>query len=81
MIIDWREISTDALHGLAEQFVHTESGEETDDSMTLEQKAAQVVAAIKRGELVITFSDLHQSAYLQPKDKFTAQTDEDWAVN
>lgn len=72
MIIPWRQLSPDALLGLAEQYVHSASGEDVDDSIPLAAKVDQVIRALKNGDLLITWSELHQTAYLQPKDKLTA---------
>lgn len=60
-VIDYRKISTDALKGLAENYVYLMQGSDP-DSTPLEQRVDFTINSVKSGVLSIVFSELHNEA-------------------
>jgi uncharacterized protein len=55
MVIPYTELSEDALRGVLESFVLREGTEYGERDVSLEQKVAQVVRQLQRGEVQIVF--------------------------
>lgn len=70
MLIPYQELSSDALRGLISQFLLAEGGDEL-ACADCDQHAAQVMAALKRGELVISYSEENESAAIRYRDELT----------
>lgn len=54
--IPYSELSADALHGLAEAFVLREGTDYGEQTFTLDQKVAHVLAQLRQGTAVIMFN-------------------------
>ena len=67
MIVPYRNLSPEALAAVIEEYVSRDGTESTDASV----KAAQVTAALDRGELVLVFDEATESCNLLPPDALT----------
>ena len=60
-------LSQDALRGVVEAFVLREGTDYGEQEFSLEQKVAQVLGQLKRGEAVLWFDPESESVTLAPK--------------
>lgn len=70
MLIPWQQISADALQSLAESFVLREGTDYGAEEIPLAVKTAQVLQLIRRGEVVILYSELHETVDLLTKQQY-----------
>jgi hypothetical protein len=73
MIIPFQQLSTDALNGVIESFILREGTDYGAIEIGLTEKIIQVKQQIERGDLVLVFSELHQSITIMPKEHFATQ--------
>ena len=71
MIIPIKALSTDALTGIIETFILREGTDYGEVEVSLANKIAQVKQQLEQGELVLVFSELHQSVNIMSKQAFT----------
>lgn len=64
MLIDYKNLSQDALQNLAKEYVCSQISE-TDANLDVEQWTLDVLNAIENGDLVIEYSELNESVYLK----------------
>lgn len=70
-----QSLSAEALTNLMREFLLqqiTDQGFDQTDSQALAQALPQVEAALKRGELVVEFSEEEESVAIRPADQVTA---------
>lgn len=60
-------LSPEALRGLVEEFVTREGTDYGDQEVSLETKVAQVLAQLRRGEVVIRYDPKSQTCGLFPR--------------
>ncbi len=70
MLIPWRDLAADTLDALIESFVLREGSDYGDAEVPLAVKVAQVRELIKRGEVLIVYSELHESVDLLSKQQW-----------
>ncbi len=70
MLIPWRDLAADTLDALIESFVLREGTDYGDAEVPLAVKVAQVRDLIKRGEVLIVYSELHESVDLLSKQQW-----------
>lgn len=68
MIIPYQELSYEALQGLIEDFVTREGTDYGWQELSREQKAAQLMASLQRGELKISYDPETQTCGLVAGD-------------
>lgn len=73
MIIPIDAVETETLHSLIEAFVLREGTEYGAEDVSLDVKVAQVVEALKSGEAVLVYSELHESVDIRPKGEVTSE--------
>ncbi|WP_434358113.1 YheU family protein [Parasalinivibrio latis] len=61
MIIPWQDLAEDTLTNLIEHFVLREGTDYGMDEVPFSDKVEQVREALKRGDAVIVFSELHET--------------------
>lgn len=71
MIIPYEQLDKETLNNLIEAFVLQEGTDYGEQEKTLEEKVADVHQALVKGEVVIVFSELHETVNIMPKDQFT----------
>ena len=57
MIIPYKELSPDALHALIEDFVTRDGTDYGQEEMSMQEKAAHLLALLQKGELLITYNE------------------------
>ncbi len=67
MIIPYKQISTDALQGLIEEFITREGTDYGEMEFSLAQKVSQVERQLARGDIVIVFDPATESASILTK--------------
>lgn len=65
MIIPWQEVPVPTLQNLIESFVLQEGTDYGEHERTLEDKVADVERQLKSGDVVIVWSELHESVSLR----------------
>ncbi|MFU2127232.1 YheU family protein [Gallibacterium anatis] len=73
MIIPWQQLSETALHNIAQSFILREGTDYGVRELTLAEKEAHLLKQIKLGEVVIVWSELHQTLDLKLKREFLTQ--------
>lgn len=79
MIIPYTDISDDTLNNLIEYFVLREGTDYGEQEVELPQKVAMVKRQLKSGEVLIVYSELHESINLISKQHFLQQQHEEQA--
>lgn len=70
MIIPWQDLSTDALDGIIESFVLREGTDYGEQERDFDAKKKDILTQIQGGQIVIVYSELHESINLMPADMF-----------
>ncbi|MDC9590363.1 MULTISPECIES: YheU family protein [Xenorhabdus] len=68
MIIPWQQLETDTLLNLIESFVLREGTDYGEQEKTLEQKVQDIKRQLERGEVLLVWSELHETVNIMPKD-------------
>lgn len=76
MIIPWQELATNTLNSLIESFVLREGTDYGEHERSLEQKVEDVRRQLKNGEVVLVWSELHESVNIMPRGQFRAGQEE-----
>ncbi len=76
MIIPHTELSPEALQGLIEEIVTRDGTDYGEYELSTQEKVQQVINQLERKEVVIVFSELHETCTLMPADTFK-QSDEE----
>ncbi len=64
MLIPWQQLAGDTLQRLIESFVLRDGTDYGEQEVALEDKVAAVLAQIKTGQVLIVYSELHESVDL-----------------
>ncbi len=75
MIIPWQDLPAATLDNLIESFVLREGTDYGEESFSLAEKVAQVRLQLERGDVVILYSELHESVTIAPKQTISATKD------
>ncbi|MBY4954274.1 YheU family protein [Pantoea sp. DY-17] len=70
MIIPWQELEADTLENVIETFVLREGTDYGEQERSLLQKVADVRRQLERGDVVLVWSELHESINIMPKGEF-----------
>lgn len=70
MIIPWKELDPDTLHNLIESFVLREGTDYGEHERSLEQKVNDVHRQLVSGEVVLVWSELHETVNIMPRGQF-----------
>ncbi|MDR7121706.1 YheU family protein [Rheinheimera soli] len=70
LLIPYQELSADTLDGLIEAFVLREGTEYGEQDISLSDKVAQVKLQLKADQLVILYSELHESVDIITKQQW-----------
>ena len=69
IVVPYHELSPDALRGVLESFVLREGTEYGEREISLEQKVAEVMRQLERGEAQIIFNAALQSVDIVVRDR------------
>lgn len=70
MIIPWQDLDPETLDNLIESFVLREGTDYGEQERTLEQKVADVKRQLQNGEVLIVWSELHETVNVMPRNQF-----------
>ncbi|TDB47285.1 YheU family protein [Photorhabdus luminescens] len=70
MIIPWQQLAPETLLNLIESFVLREGTDYGEDEKSLEQKVADIRRQLERGDVMLVWSELHESINIVPKEMF-----------
>lgn len=73
MIIPYTDIAGETLNNLIEYYVLREGTDYGEQEVSLDEKVAAVKRQLQSGEVVIVYSELHESINLMPKQLFLQQ--------
>ncbi|AUJ83348.1 YheU family protein [Enterobacter cloacae complex sp. 2024EL-00215] len=70
MIIPWQDLSPETLDNLIESFVLREGTDYGEHERSLEQKVSDVKRQLKSGDVVLVWSELHETVNIMPRNAF-----------
>ncbi|AIX49564.1 MULTISPECIES: YheU family protein [Pantoea] len=70
MIIPWQELDVTTLENLIESFVLREGTDYGEQERSLAQKVADVRRQLQQGEVVLVWSELHETVNIMPRREF-----------
>ncbi|MEG7496080.1 YheU family protein [Enterobacter hormaechei] len=69
-MIPWQDLSPDTLDNLIESFVLREGTDYGEHERSLEQKVNDVKRQLKSGDVVLVWSELHETVNIMPRNAF-----------
>ena len=70
MIIPWQDLAPETLDNLIESFVLREGTDYGEQERSLEQKVNDVKRQLKSGDVVLVWSELHETGNIMPRNAF-----------
>jgi uncharacterized protein YheU (UPF0270 family) len=70
VIIPWQELEVTTLENLIESFVLREGTDYGEQERSLAQKVADVRRQLQQGEVVLVWSELHETVNIMPRREF-----------
>jgi uncharacterized protein YheU (UPF0270 family) len=68
MIVPWKDISPDALESLISEFILREGTDYGETEFSHQDKINQIKQQLKIGEVVVFYSELHESVDIKHKN-------------
>ncbi|AGH82210.1 hypothetical protein PCNPT3_11370 [Psychromonas sp. CNPT3] len=69
MQINYQDLETETLHNLIEHFILREGTDYGEHEISLSEKRQQVLRQLKMGDILILYSELHESITLIHKNQ------------
>ena len=76
MIIPWENLSEQALSGIIEEFIMREGTDYGIEEVSLERKKQDLLNQLKAGQVVIVYSELHETVNMMLAEEFNADASE-----
>lgn len=76
MIIPWQDISEPALNGIIEEFIMREGTDYGSEEVSLERKKQDLLNQLKSGQVVIVYSELHETVNMMLAEEFRKQPEQ-----
>ncbi|HEI8868983.1 MULTISPECIES: YheU family protein [Gammaproteobacteria] len=76
MIIPWKELDSETLNNLIESFVLREGTDYGEHERSLAQKVEDVRRQLQSGEVLLVWSELHETVNIMPRGQFRAGQEE-----
>ena len=70
MIIPWQDLAPETLDNLIESFVLREGTDYGKQERSLEQKVADIRRQLQSGEVLVVWSELHETVNIMPRNQF-----------
>jgi len=70
MIIPWQDLAPETLDNLIESFVLREGTDYGEQERSLEQKVADIRHQLQSGEVLVVWSELHETVNIMPRNQF-----------
>ena len=67
MEIPWQQLAPDTLTNVLESFVLREGTDYGEEEKSLAEKVADVLAQLTRNEVVLVYSELHETLTIMPR--------------
>jgi len=68
MIIPWQDLAPETLDNLIESFVLREGTDYGEQERSLEQKVADIRRQLQSGEVLVVWSELHETVNIMPRE-------------
>ncbi|CAG8999065.1 MAG: hypothetical protein CENE_01029 [Candidatus Celerinatantimonas neptuna] len=75
MVIPWQQLNSETLTNLLESFVLREGTDYGEQACSFEQKVSQLRQQLEQGEIVVVYSELHESVNLMKAQEFKMTQD------
>lgn len=72
MIIPWQNLSEQALSGIIEEFIMREGTDYGMEEVSHERKKQDLLNQLKSGQVVIVYSELHETVNMMLAEEFKA---------
>ncbi|MEQ9878000.1 YheU family protein [Pectobacterium aroidearum] len=72
MIIPWQQLDPETLDNIIESFVLREGTDYGEQEWSLAQKVEDIRRQLQSGEVVLVWSELHETLNIMPRDQFNA---------
>lgn len=76
MIIPWRDVPPETLDSIIESFVLREGTDYGEHEKSLSQKVDDIKRQLKNGDIVLVWSELHETINIMPKSQFNEGDEE-----
>ncbi|UYA62154.1 UPF0270 protein YheU [Pectobacterium sp. F1-1] len=70
MIIPWQQLDPETLDNIIESFVLREGTDYGEQERSLAQKVEDIRKQLKSGEVVLVWSELHETLNIMPRGQF-----------
>ncbi|WP_225086001.1 YheU family protein [Pectobacterium colocasium] len=70
MIIPWQQLDPETLDNIIESFVLREGTDYGEQERSLAQKVEDIRTQLKSGEVVLVWSELHETLNIMPRGQF-----------
>lgn len=70
MIVPWKQVSEDALNSIIEEFIMREGTDYGLQEVSMDTKKRQVLAQLTSGDIVLVYSELHETVNLMSAAEF-----------
>ncbi len=77
MIIPTEQLSNETLTAIIEEFVLREGTEYGAQDVSLVDKIAQIKTQLAQGNVVLVYSELHETVNILPKEQFLSSPEEE----
>lgn len=71
MIVPWQNINADTLNHLLEEFASRDGTDYGAYETSLEYKVSQLKTQLQQKQIVVVYSELHESVNIVPAEQFT----------
>jgi uncharacterized protein YheU (UPF0270 family) len=71
MIVPWQNINTDTLNHLLEEFASRDGTDYGAHETSLADKVSQLKTQLQQKQIVVVYSELHESVNIVPAEQFT----------
>ncbi|QTH62861.1 YheU family protein [Psychrosphaera ytuae] len=70
MIVPWQQLNPDTLESILEEFIMREGTDYGEYEVSLDDKKSQLQEQLRRGDIVLVYSELHETVNLMPASEF-----------
>lgn len=70
MIVPWQQLNPDTLESILEEFIMREGTDYGEYEVSLGDKKSQLQEQLRRGDIVLVYSELHETVNLMPASEF-----------
>lgn len=71
MIVPWQQLNPETLESILEEFIMREGTDYGEHEVSLAHKKEQLQEQLRRGDIVLVYSELHETVNLMPASEFS----------